>query len=244
MQWKWSLEQFLTNSKEYKSDLVLREADGLGLKDAATRNLDKQRSILREPDRFRALLQEMPRGEPSDLPYVEEALKTIKGLLNVHRGELREWFGGWEVVYAPLPDKHDNPGMWHDQFFPPDAADPGAISTVLSKPASGGGHLVRVAIVIGLADLFFDYGQVNSAAELYELWEKLRVFAHRRPDTISRKMPAFGGRGSEGRVGVGHSEDTVTGTVGGVTGTVGGVTRTGVTGTVGRGEKASQTINR
>ena len=187
LQWKWSLDQFLTTSKEYKSDLVLRKADGLGLKDAATRNLDKQRSILREPDRFRALLQEMPRGEPSDLPYVEEALKTIKSLLNVHRGELREWFGGWEVVYAPLPDKHDNPGMWHDQFFPPDAADPGAISTVLSKPASGGGHLVRVAIVIGLADLFFDYGQVNSAAELYELWEKLRVFAHRRPDTISRK---------------------------------------------------------
>ena len=125
MQWKWSLDQFLTNSKEYKSDLVLREADGLGLKDAATRNLDKQRSILQEPDRFRALLQEMPRGEPSDLPYVEEALKTIKSLLNVHRGELREWFGGWEVVYAPLPDKHDNPGMWHDQFFPPDVADPG-----------------------------------------------------------------------------------------------------------------------
>ena len=110
LQWKWSLDQFLTTSKEYKSDLVLRKADGLGLKDAATRNLDKQRSILREPDRFRALLQEMPRGEPSDRPYVEEALKTIKSLLNVHRGELREWFGGWEVVYAPLPDKHGNPG--------------------------------------------------------------------------------------------------------------------------------------
>ena len=40
----------------------------------------------------------------------------------------------------------------------PHAEDPGAISTVLSKPASGGnGHSRRVAIVFGLADLFFDH---------------------------------------------------------------------------------------
>ena len=97
--------------------------------------------------------------------------------------------GGWEAVDAPLPEKHDNPGMWHDQFFPPHAADPGAMSTVLSKPASGGkpgdkgGHSVRVAIVIGLADLFFDYGQQLSAAELYEFYTQLRVFAYRRANT-------------------------------------------------------------
>ena len=52
------------------------------------------------------------------------AMKTIKCLLNVHRGELREWHGWWEAVDAPLPEKHDKPGMWHDQFFPPHAADP------------------------------------------------------------------------------------------------------------------------
>ena len=51
----------------------------------------------------------------------------------------------------------------------------GGISTVLSKPASGGkpgdtgGHSVRVAIVFGLADLFFDYGEEHSAAELRNL---------------------------------------------------------------------------
>ena len=89
--------------------------------------------------------------------------------------------------------------MWHDQFFPPHAADPGAISTVLSKPAFGGklgvwsasggkpgdtgGHSVRVTIVFGLADLFFDYGQAHSAAELYQLYTQLRVFAHIRTKT-------------------------------------------------------------
>ena len=120
---------------------------------------------------------------------MDAALKTIKCLLNLHRGELREWYGCWSEVDAPLPDKHDQPGMWHDLFFPPHAADPGAISTVLSTPASGGspgdtgGHSVRVAIVFGLADLFFDYGQTRSPAELYQYYIQLRVFAHRRANT-------------------------------------------------------------
>ena len=114
----------------------------------------------------------------------------------MHRGELREWHGWWEAVDAPLPEKHDKPGMWHDQFFPPHAADPGAISTVLSKPASGGkpgdtgGHSVRVAIVFGLADLFFDYGQAHSCAELYRVYKQLRVFAHRRATTRPKSRMA------------------------------------------------------
>ena len=140
-------------------------------------------------DRFHALLQEMPLGEWPATGGVEAALKTITCLLNLHRGELREWHGWWEAVDAPLPEKHDKPGMWHDQFFPPHAADPGAISTVLSKPASGGkpgdtgGHSVRVAIVFGLADVFFDYGPAHSAADLYQFYTHLRVFAYRCADT-------------------------------------------------------------
>ena len=172
------MEEFVTNGLDYKSELVLSQADGV--KFAASRNLEKQRSILGGADRFHALLQEMPLGEPPATGGVKAALKTIKCLLNLHRGELREWHGWWEAVDAPLPEKHDKPGMWHDQFFPPHAADPGAISTVLSKPASGGkpgntgGHSVRVAIVFGLADLFFDYGHEHSAAVLYQFYTQLR----------------------------------------------------------------------
>ena len=82
--------------------------------------------------------------------------------------------------------------MWHDQFFPPQAADRWDIPTVLRKPASGGkpgntgGHSVRVAIVFGLADLFFDFGQDHAAAELYHLFTQLKVFAHKRTGTISK----------------------------------------------------------
>ena len=124
----------------------------------------------------------MPPGEPPATGGEEAALKTIKCLLNLHRGELREWHGWWEAVDAPLPEKHDKPGMWHDQFFPPHAADPGAIPTVLSKPASGGkpgdtgGHSVRVGIVLGLADVFFEFGQAHTARCLYNLYTQLRVF--------------------------------------------------------------------
>ena len=42
---------------------------------------------------------------------------------------------------------------------------------------------MRVAIVFGLADLFFDYGQSHSAAELYQFYTQLRVFAYRRANT-------------------------------------------------------------
>ena len=52
-----------------------------------------QRSVLKGADRFHALLQEMPLGEPPATGGVEAALKTIKCLLNRHRGELREWHG-------------------------------------------------------------------------------------------------------------------------------------------------------
>ena len=85
---------------------------------------------------------------------------------------------GEPVPFAPLPEG-----------IPPPPADPRAIPTVLSKPASGGkpgdtgGHSVRVAIVFGLADLFFDYGQKHSAAELYQFYTELRVFAYRRANT-------------------------------------------------------------
>ena len=189
---KRNMEESVTNCLDYKSELVLSKADGL--KDASSRNLDKQRSVLEGADRSHALLQEMPHGEPPATGGVEAALKTIKCLLNLHRGELREWHGWWEAVDAPLPEKHDKPGMWHHQFFPP--LESGAIPTVLSKPASGGkpgdtgGHSVRVAIVFGLADLFFDYGQAHSAAELYRLYNELRIFAHRRAKSWPKSQMA------------------------------------------------------
>ena len=80
--------------------------------------------------------------------------------------------------------------------IPPHDEDPGAISTVLSKPASGGkpgdtgGHSVRVATVFGLADLFFDYGEAHSAAELYQFYTQLRVFAYRRDKTRPKSRMA------------------------------------------------------
>ena len=135
----------------------------------------------------------MPLGERPASDGVEAALKTVKCLLNAHRGELRELHGWWEAVDAPLPHMHGwwEPGMWQDQFFPPHAEDPGAMSTVLSKPASGGnGHSRREAIVFGLADLFFDFGQEHSAAELYQFYNMLRVVAYTRPYTGPRMAQA------------------------------------------------------
>ena len=51
---------WVTNCPDYKSEMVLSTADGL--KNAASRNIGKQRELIESPDRFRNLLQEMPPG--------------------------------------------------------------------------------------------------------------------------------------------------------------------------------------
>ena len=84
---KEEMEDNVINCEDYKSDLVLSKD---GLKDAASRNLNKQKCILEHAYHYHALLQEMPPGEPpatgSEEDWKEDALKTIKGLLNLHRG--------------------------------------------------------------------------------------------------------------------------------------------------------------
>jgi len=156
-----------------------------GLEHASDRNIWKQKSILDGANVFHELLQEMPPGEKPATGGAED-MHTIKCLLNMRRGELREWSGRWEPQEGPMPTKHIAPGMWQSQFFPPHADEvaAGAISTVLGRPASGGeGHFVRVATVLGLADLFYDLGQAHTAAELYDYYLQLRIFAHVRSST-------------------------------------------------------------
>ena len=55
---KRDIEELVTNCLDYKSEVVLSNADGL--KDASSRNLVKQRSIIEEAGHFHALLQDMP----------------------------------------------------------------------------------------------------------------------------------------------------------------------------------------
>ena len=76
-----------------------------------------------------------------------------------------------------------------DDVVPPSSADVSPAPASGGQPGDTGGHSVRVAIVVGLADLFFDYGQGRSAKELYHVYTELRVFAHPRANTrLFRRM--------------------------------------------------------
>lgn len=185
------MEGWVTCS-DYISEIILNTAGGL--KNAASRNIGKQRELIESPDRFRNLLQEMPPGEmpATGGRYSDSDMKTIKSLLNLHRGELREWDGVWELRHGPLPTRAGTPTLWQSQFLPPHPVEvfDGAVSIVL-MPASGGGgnteeHYVRVACVYRLADLFFDYGEQHTAADLYDVYLELRIFAHVRNHTRPR----------------------------------------------------------
>ena len=56
------MEGAVTNCPDFKSEFVLSNADGL--QEAASRNLGKQKAVFQDADKFHALLQEMPHGEP------------------------------------------------------------------------------------------------------------------------------------------------------------------------------------
>ena len=175
---------------QYRSEEILRSPKGLA--NAAYRNIGKQTCMLDGSSRFRKLFQVMPRGERPATGGRED-LHTIKCLLNLHRGELREWFGMWEVQKGPMPTQHMALGMWQAQFFPPHADEvaAGALSIVLHHRGKTS-HCVRVATVFGLADLFCDLGQEYTAAELYDLYLDLRIFANVRSNTRPRSREGLG----------------------------------------------------
>lgn len=201
----------LMEDDTFGSENVLAHA--WGLKDAAARNISKQKRLLEHPERrtqFHELIQAMPPGNPPATGG-DSDFKTVKELLNAHRGELREWHGRWMKQQGPPPSQGEQAGLWQQQFFPPHASEANCVSTVVSAPRSfrlaagnqglaagkqglAAGkqealaqvehHYVRVAVVFGLADLFYDLGSRFSAAALYQQFQRGRIFARPRERTI------------------------------------------------------------
>jgi len=194
----------LMEDDTFGSENVLVHA--CGLKDVAARNLAKQKRLLEHPERqtrFHELIQAMPPGNPPATGG-DRDFKTVKELCNARRGELSEWHGKWMKQQGPPPSQGEQAGLWQQQFFPPHASEVTCVSTVVSVPrsewlaagnqglAAGNQealaqvkhHYVRVAVVFGLADLFYDLGSRFSAADLYHVFQRGRVFARPRERTI------------------------------------------------------------
>ena len=90
------------NDAAYKSDQVLMSPQGL--RHASSWHLGKRLHILDRANMYHELLWEMPPGEKRATAGAED-MHTINCLLNVHRGELREWYGWWEPQEGPMPTK-------------------------------------------------------------------------------------------------------------------------------------------
>ena len=108
-----------------------------------------------------------------------DAARFIKELCNRHRGEVREVWGEWSEYDDPLPAQFLN-----TQFE-------GSMVRVSGRLAMPGnlvagcrgrrGELqIRHAKVFALADLFLEFGDRFTAAELYEYYQSCRVVATRR----------------------------------------------------------------
>lgn len=95
----------------------------------------KQKELFEARDRlvrFSMLLEQMSPSESAN--FFQMGFKACKSLFNLHRGELREWHGPWEVRHGPLPTEAKEPVLWRQQFVPPHEAEVsrGAVSTVIA----------------------------------------------------------------------------------------------------------------
>ena len=118
----------------------------------------------------------------SDMPATggtQEAWSFIRDLCLRHRGEVRELRGEWVEFDSPLPEAMLNP-QFNGSFVR--VSGEMAMRGRLAAGSWGkrGEVEIRSARVFGLADLFWEFGEDYTAAELYEYYTQCRVIAMRR----------------------------------------------------------------
>ena len=105
------------------------------------------------------------------LSGLDHSGKLIRDFCLRHRGEVREVQGSgyWKAFDGQLPRQVYNP-----QF------DGNFIRGGTLAYGSSSSTEIRCATVFSLADLFFEFGEKYTAAELYEYYLSCRVIATRR----------------------------------------------------------------
>ena len=143
-----------------------------GLKDFASRAILQVKNLQENPPddvQEWALLTALPLDRPASggVGYM-----SIKDVVNLHRGEVRELGGGG---WAACDSKSE-------EF----AAKNAQLKGLIVKPASGGAAKVRVSKVFSVMDLFMAMGKMYSAKELYDAYLSCDIIARRR--TRSKKQ--------------------------------------------------------
>ena len=133
---------------------------------------------------------------------------AVKDMVEAYDGELREISGTWERQPGEVPTMQEQPSFYHHQFARSRAdflawqnkgrfsqrqvlRGPGELVSAILKmplPASGGStggfgeehYYVRSAIVVGMGELLWFFGDKFSAAELHHYWLNARKLTLKR----------------------------------------------------------------
>eukprot|EP00747_Dinoflagellata_sp_TGD_P170491 gnl/TRDRNA2_/TRDRNA2_202190_c0_seq1.p1 gnl/TRDRNA2_/TRDRNA2_202190_c0~~gnl/TRDRNA2_/TRDRNA2_202190_c0_seq1.p1 ORF type:complete len:224 (+),score=23.80 gnl/TRDRNA2_/TRDRNA2_202190_c0_seq1:98-769(+) len=154
--------------------------------DCHKRSLDTQKWLCHDRDDSGMLWNEMPRnatGNYARLVDMRDKVEYMWKCLNFH-SEVREVYGYWEKVHAPMPSPEDR--AWYHRQYTKGAAMPQEANAFLHPGDHAGEHYQRQSWCFSLAGLFELYRNTWSAEVIYEFWKSLPVMVSKKPRNSRR----------------------------------------------------------
>jgi len=123
----------------------------------------------------------MPR-DPSTWRYkirrdapISDKMQYMKGLIEKHAGEVRETYGSWEKVWAPLPESR----AWYIPQYP-ESTDVLGMNTFLQRCNDESEHYRRASWGFTLPRLMEKFGEKYTFETIYELFFTLPVMVSKK----------------------------------------------------------------
>ena len=104
-----------------------------------------------------------------------EKKEWMKSLLNLHAGEVRETYGEWKMVPAPLPESW----AWYNSQYP-EIDDHLAINSFLMRCSEESKHYRRASWGFTLARLMEKFGEKYTMEAIYEFFVALPIMVTKK----------------------------------------------------------------
>lgn len=155
----------------------MRPSDPAWIAESHRLGIQIQKLLLQRPPQM--LLECMPRNR-STMRYephqgISDKTQSMKFLLNMHAGEIRETYGFWQVVQTSLPASD----AWYvDQY--PVREEALGINTFLKKANEESEHCRRASWGFTLPRFMAEFGEKHTFETIYELFLTLPIMVSKK----------------------------------------------------------------